>query len=275
MNRRHLPVLTLLALAACAPKTEAPLVPQAARYVATDFAFAGPDTLAPGLITVTFVNGGSQPHHMMLAKLDSGKTMADFGAFMQANPTKVPDFVTWHGAAGILLPQDSTTTTIDLSTGSYLALCFLQDPADGKMHADKGMVRPIVVTGTPHSAPVPSADTDLHAKDFAFTFPDTMTAGMHTIHFINDGPQPHEAQLVRLNDGVTAEQFMAAAGNPTNPPPGTFLGGPGAYSQGLDAWWTVTLTPGNYLLLCFVPDPADGMPHAMKGMIKPFTVTGS
>ena len=30
---------------------------------------------------------------------------------------------------------------------------------------------------------------------------------------------------------------------------------------------TVDLAPGRYLLLCWVPDPADGVPHVMKGMV--------
>jgi hypothetical protein len=53
------------------------------------------------------------------------------------------------------------------------------------------------------------------------------------------------------------------------------IGGPGAYSRGLEGYWTVTLTPGNYVLLCFVPDPADGKPHLMKGMVREFTISAS
>lgn len=35
---------------------------------------------------------------------------------------------------------------------------------------------------------------------------------------------------------------------------------------------TLDLEPGNYMFVCFVPDAADGTPHAAKGMIKAFTV---
>jgi hypothetical protein len=34
------------------------------------------------------------------------------------------------------------------------------------------------------------------------------------------------------------------------------------------------LTPGNYALLCFIPDAKDGKPHIMHGMMKDFTVSG-
>ena len=78
------------------------------------------------------------------------------------------------------------------------------------------------------------------------------------------------------NDGVTMEQYMAAmAPGATAPPPGTDLGGSGAISQGIENWWTVTLAPGNYIVVCFVPDPADGAPHAMKGMVQQFAVTAT
>jgi hypothetical protein len=137
------------------------------------------------------------------------------------------------------------------------------------------MVKMITVAGEPHSAPAPTADVELHALDFSFTVPDTLMAGAHTFHAVNDGPQVHEFQFVRLNDGVTVEQFMAAAAQPNQPPPGRLMGGPGAYSRGQEAYWSATLTPGNWLILCFVPDPADGKPHVMKGMVKPFTVPAS
>ena len=36
--------------------------------------------------------------------------------------------------------------------------------------------------------------------------------------------------------------------------------------------FTVDLVPGDYALLCFVPDMHDGKPRLMHGMVKPFTV---
>jgi hypothetical protein len=119
------------------------------------------------------------------------------------------------------------------------------------------------------------AVAEIRLSDFTYALP-ALTAGTHTFKVVNAGPQPHEAQLIRLNDGVTMEQYLAAmAPGATAPPPGTDLGGSGAISQGIDNWWTVTLAPGNYLVVCFVPDPADGKPHVMKGMVQQFTVAAS
>ena len=35
---------------------------------------------------------------------------------------------------------------------------------------------------------------------------------------------------------------------------------------------TASFTPGDYTLLCFVPDAKDGKPHIAHGMVKNFTV---
>ena len=169
------------------------------------------------------------------------------------------------------MPHASASSTMDLPAGNYVALCFIPDSA-GVPHVMHGMMKEIVVAGARHDAAVPTADAVIRMSDFAFVAP-VMTAGAHTFHVVNDGPQTHEVQLVRLPEGVTADQYLAAlAPGATAPPPGEDLGGAGALSTGLDNYWTVTLTPGNYLLGCFVPD-TDGVPHIMKGMLQAFTVT--
>jgi uncharacterized cupredoxin-like copper-binding protein len=57
------------------------------------------------------------------------------------------------------------------------------------------------------------------------------------------------------------------------PPPWvSFVGGPNTPVPGGQAQATVDLAPGSYALLCFIPS-TDGVPHLMKGMVKPLTVT--
>jgi hypothetical protein len=264
-------------LIACAPKEEAAepvaaATPQVASFTATEFAFAGPDSIAPGMTQIDFVNNGQQPHHMILVRINDGHTMQELNEFMAANPEATPSFITFYGAANVVGNGGRTGSTVDLPAGQYVAVCFVSDPADGKPHIDKGMLKTLVVAGERHEAPAPVAVAQITLSDFAFELPD-LTAGTHTFQVVNNGPQPHEAQLVRLNDGVTVEQFLAAEQSGTTPPPGVALGGSGAISQGISNWWTVTLEPGNYVVICFVPDPADGVPHMVKGMVKTFTVS--
>ena len=36
----------------------------------------------------------------------------------------------------------------------------------------------------------------------------------------------------------------------------------------------MALTPGNYVLICFFPDPTkDDLPHTLEGMVKEITIT--
>ena len=272
MDRRLL--AAALVLAACAPAEEAPpppVEPQQATIVASEFAFSGPDTLAPGVTAVTFRNDGAQLHHMILAHLADGKTAADVQAFMASGDPGIPEWMSFHGAAGGVEPGNSSTAIIDLQAGTYLMLCFVADPADGVPHIEKGMMRELVVAGEPVGAPVPVADGEIRMHDFGFDN-DTITAGSHLFHMVNDGPSLHEVDLVRLNDGATMEEYMAAVGpEASGPPPGTPMGGTGAISPGLANWWPVDLAPGTYLFICWVPNE-EGVPHAMLGMVKQVVV---
>lgn len=273
MRFRYVPAL-LATLAACAPKpgSSPGAAPQDVTFTATDFAFAGPDSIMSGFTTVRLVNHGSQDHHLILGKFEDGKTLQDLVTFAKEHPGAEPPFISWHGAAGAVGVSGSTAGTVDLPAGNYVAICFMPDPTDGRDHLSKGMIKELVVTSTREAAKAPEAQGEIRLKDFGFEAP-VIAAGTHTYHVINDGPQTHEVQLVRLNDGATGKDYLAALGPAAKgPPPGVMLGGPGAFSKGGDGYWTVTLEPGNYLFVCFVPDPASGMPHMMKGMVHEFTV---
>jgi uncharacterized cupredoxin-like copper-binding protein len=51
------------------------------------------------------------------------------------------------------------------------------------------------------------------------------------------------------------------------------MGGVSGMAPGMHADFPVTLTPGDYALICFVPDKTDGRLHAEHGMIKQFHVS--
>jgi hypothetical protein len=276
MNQRIL-TAGIVVLAACASKDApppAPPAPQEVTFTATDFAFTGPDSIAPGVTSIRLVNQGAQEHHLILGQLTGGKTVQDLMAFMQANPTGEPDFLTWRGGGNAIAPNGSNVSISDLPAGNYVAICFLPDPADGTPHIAKGMMKELVVAGPRGGAAAPTTTLEARTSDYTFVMP-ALTAGTHTIHYFNDGPKTHEIQLYRLNEGATMESFMAAmAPGSTTPPPGVAIGGPGALSPGGDNYFTVTLESGKYLVICFVPDP-DGVPHAMKGMVQELTIPAS
>lgn len=116
------------------------------------------------------------------------------------------------------------------------------------------------------------------AKDFSFDAPDTIPAGLTTLHLMNEGKEVHQAQLIKLTDGKTYNDMVAAmkAMKPNTPPPTWIVpfGGPNAAAPGGTAAATSTLEPGNYALVCFIPS-SDGVPHAMKGMTRSLVVKPS
>jgi hypothetical protein len=125
-----------------------------------------------------------------------------------------------------------------------------------------------------------SAANTVHiiAKDYAFDAPAQVSAGLTTFHMMNQGKEPHQAGLIKLTDGKTVDDFMAAMKSmqPNTPPPAwlVFAGGPNAAAPGGTSEATQILEPGNYVLICFIPS-TDGVPHAMKGMVRGLVVAAS
>jgi uncharacterized cupredoxin-like copper-binding protein len=116
----------------------------------------------------------------------------------------------------------------------------------------------------------------IKAADYSFEAPAQLEAGLVTINLVNDGQEPHHAQILRLNEGVSLEQFQAALqqGPEMALPLAVAAGGPGIVDPGLSSQVTLDLSPGQYLLLCFVPGH-DGVPHLAKGMARPFEVVAA
>jgi hypothetical protein len=112
-------------------------------------------------------------------------------------------------------------------------------------------------------------------RDYTFEAPEEAPAGLLTFTFKNEGAEVHHVQVVRLNEGVTFEQLMAAfeQGETEALPLTTPVGGPSLTDPGQMARVTLYLEPGAYALLCLVPD-AEGILHLAHGMARPLTITG-
>jgi hypothetical protein len=131
--------------------------------------------------------------------------------------------------------------------------------------------------GSP-SAGVVGQPLAIEATEYAFKTLGSIPAGVTTVQLRNLGKENHEAQLVKLNQGVSIDQLLAAfqqAGN--GPPPPdifTFEGGPAETVPNRTSEVVLNLREGQYALLCFVEAP-DKQPHAAKGMVLPITVTAA
>jgi plastocyanin len=116
---------------------------------------------------------------------------------------------------------------------------------------------------------------DVTATDYAFKLPGRISAGYTEITLHNEGSEEHHAMFMRLNQGTTAAEFLKTAQE--KDPAALFAlassaGGPGSVDHGQASTVIANLTPGEYFVICIVPD-AQGMPHYKMGMLAPLTVT--
>ena len=114
----------------------------------------------------------------------------------------------------------------------------------------------------------------INAADYAFEAPDTIPAGLTTFRMVNAGREPHQAVVAGTQGKTFAELEAALLREGPIPDWVTYPAGPGAVGGGDSSIVTGNVTPGNYLILCFIPSP-DGKPHVMKGMFRRLVVTPS
>lgn len=247
------------------------VTPGNVRITGSDFAFAGPARIAPGLTTITFTASGKGPHQLQLAKLNKGVTLAQaMAAAKDPNPGALLSLVTVAGGVTALQPGATQQAIVDLTTGTYLELSFAAGP-DHVPDIAKGMVGSFTVAGSRRTAgATPKATHTATLGDFTIAMPKALPK-RSTLAVRNTGKQPHEIALYRIADGKTMADVMASQQR-GGPAPMAEAGGLGAIAPGQRGYVTLDLRPGNYLALCAVPDPASHKAHVELGMLAEFTV---
>jgi plastocyanin len=265
-----------------APAASASVEPSASAAAAqdlaitgTDFAFEAPATIPAGPTKITLTNAGKEEHQAQVAGLVEGKTFEDLTTALQGTDESAAlSLLALSGGPTGVVPGATGSTAVNLEPGQYVFLCFVPS-ADGVPHFAKGMIAPIEVTEPASTAELPAGDAELALQDFAFVGLDSLSAGPHTVSVTNNGPQAHEATIVKLAEGIEASALIpmfTSTEPPTGPPPFTSVGGVAGIASGATVTMDVDLEPGKYAYLCFVPDPATGQPHAALGMVGALTV---
>ena len=244
---------------------ETPAAPAMVHVTATDYAFQAPDTLPSGVTTFHLMNEGKEAHHVVLIRMP----LADLQKANLAGPPP-PDLVVL-GGPNAAMPGGTAEATVDLAPGTYTLVCFIP-AADGRPHIAMGMARELTVTQGTSTAAMPVPDITIKLTDYAFEVTGTLTAGRHVIRVEDAGPQMHELVFVKLEPGKTVQDMATWLEKPQGPPPGTLINGASPMTTGMANTTTVDLTPGEYGMICFVPDSKDQKPHLVHGMIKQVTV---
>ena len=111
------------------------------------------------------------------------------------------------------------------------------------------------------------------ADEYRFTGPDRIAGGWNRITLENHGHDTHHVQFLKLTDGKTVKDFNEAiAADRTQLPSWvTRYGGVNGVMPGENASVIVDLDPGEYVLICGIPDK-HGRPHVIHGMSKKLSV---
>lgn len=262
--------------AACAkrePEASAPPAPPTVTITAADFVFSAPDTIPAGVVKVRLVNRGPSLHHVQFVQLGAGKTMDSLMASLR-QPGPPPAWMKPVPGPNPPAPNASAELVTTLAPGNYAILCFVADE-HGMPHFAKGMARPVVVAARGGAAAAePATDVQVVLSDYSFTLSRDITAGRHTLRIVNAGVQPHELFIARLDSNATAQQLVQyVLGGMRGRPPALPLSGASGMVPGDHAIFAMSFTPGDYALVCLLPDGKDGKEHALHGMVKQIHVT--
>lgn len=260
--------------ATATPAPAAAATPNMVSFTAKEYSFEGPDSIPAGLTMIHLTDAGKELHHVQLIKLDQGKTFADFQAGAKAMASGPPPaWVIPYGGVNPPAPGSTTEAMLVLEPGNYAVVCFVEG-ADHVPHMMKGMARSLVVTPSPNANMTePTADVTLTLSDYTFTFSKPLVAGKQMIKVENAAAQPHEVVLVQLAPGKTIEDLAKWVFEMKGPPPGKPIGGIPAFMKGKNTFFEADLAPGDYGMICFVPDAKDGKMHYTHGMTQQFKIS--
>ena len=245
--------------------------------LARDFSFHVPSHIPAGWTEITIRNQGGEEHQAQVARINDGVTFTQLEQVASQNaPDALVPLVTAIGGPNAVEPGESATTIDRLTPGRYAIICFVYS-ADGTEHDAKGMLTPFTVTKAKGATRPPHTTATVVLRDFSFAIPPDFT-GEGVVAVRNEGTQTHEWALYRLQPGKTiddAKQFLfVPPGHPPPiPPPGTVAGGLVGLQPNTTGYVKLHLKSGAYLAVCFLGDAAKGgLPHALEGMIQPFTI---
>lgn len=121
---------------------ELPDAPQTVEAV--EFGFEVDGALQSGE-SIRFENAGSQPHHMVAAPIQEGKTIDDVKAFVKDQQGEPPVDFEGGTSSSILEGGTSQVWEAELEAGDYALLCFISNREGGPPHVQLGMVDEVEV----------------------------------------------------------------------------------------------------------------------------------
>ena len=252
-------------------------------YTFENGTLTGPETLSlNGYQNILFINKSDTELDMSLLRLHEGVTLEEViaadNAIEEAFSTggdagkAIGEFLSLADAIGGLSvePMSQGSAYLLLEPGFYgVGASSGGGPEETSIKAHMKLR-----VGEGEVAEAPTAAFNLTMGDFHLDFPDTMPAGEQLWQISSTG-QPHMALIFKLTEGATADDvmsFIMSEGEPSGPPPFEFGTAISALSSGQSFYTSLSLSPGNYVAICPLPDLAGQGNHAEHGMVDSFTV---
>jgi hypothetical protein len=270
-------LLGLLVLAACnAAPTEVMQEEISTLEISIDvekFTYTAPEAINAGWVRVEFSNTGSEPHHVQFLRLKDGVGLEQFQSALQEGEGPAMALVEQVGGVGAVAPTGEAQVVLNLPAGDYVLLSFMPSPGEQVPQFVKGMLKGLKVNpGSAVAAQEPKADLTVNLRDYTFEMPESLAGGEIVVKVVNDGPEPHELNILALESGKTVDDVLQYLASPDGPPPFRPVGGMNGLDPEKYGYLELTLPAGKYVAICNIPSPkAEGHPHFTLGMAMEFS----
>ena len=249
-------------------------VPAVVVFKVNDRSIEAPEFIPAGLTTIRLQNDGTVPHSLVVFDIDEGHTVDDVARELTGQFW--PE--SWAPAIGEVSaePGESNEWTVRLEKGLYAATDWTVGP-DQVPHVARGVFTGFEVTAS--EGPEIAWDSDvieIELGDFFFTGLQDLPAGRNTFRLVNlSDEQDHMLLFVPLGDGQTVVDMFGdyvyeRVGGTLDFEPAAEIGWIG---PGQEVEYSVDLDPGNYAVVCLLPDGHPGTPHSNLGMLGQITVS--
>jgi hypothetical protein len=91
--------------------------------------------------TVAIPNRGRAFHEVSLVRIRRGHTQGEVLRLIKEGEGEPPPWASIVELLGVLGPRRTAYVHVNLRPGRYVALCLINDPKSGRLHADLGMMR--------------------------------------------------------------------------------------------------------------------------------------